>query len=223
MSARTERWIKRAERLEDYWRDFAFLGLTEKLRIAGGHSIEVRLLTLRMFVELCAIQSPFIIGGKIGPEDVAVLLWRLSPMYDTRSDKRWLWLKFRRRNAQREFMRSIKRLPFRSSLRACDRYLDRMLIDRPPTTATKQAQCKPDTGFAANMIHQLASAYGWNDDQILDLPMPRLFQYLRRIQRAINSELSRFNPIRDRMAKKITSKVIAARKARRKTPNGVAC
>ena len=50
---------KRADRIEDYWRDFAFLGIDETLRIAGGYKIEVRPLTLRIFIQLCAVRSPF--------------------------------------------------------------------------------------------------------------------------------------------------------------------
>ena len=40
----TQNWFARADRLEDYWRDYAFLGLNEELSFPGGRKIEVRLL-----------------------------------------------------------------------------------------------------------------------------------------------------------------------------------
>jgi hypothetical protein len=210
VSARTERWLARADRLEDYWRDFAFLGLTEELNI-GGHKIEVQLLTLRMFIQLEAVRSPFLVGGKgIGPEDIAILLWRLSPIYETRKQNK---------NARKKFMRSIAKLPFQLALRACDRYLDRMLIDHPPAMGKKTGR-KIDTSFAATVIHQIASAYGWSDELILDLPIPRIFQYMRKIHRANNDELAYFNPIRDKMKKRIMSKILETRKAQRESFNG---
>lgn len=213
MSARTERWLARADRLEDHWRHFAFLGLTDTLHITGGHEIEVRLLTLRMFVQLCAVRSPFLIGRRnVEAEDIAILLWRLSPRYDMRDDKRWLWLRFRRRDARKEFMRSIQKFPFRATLRACNRYLDRMLIDAPPSSDTK-TRVQIDTSFAATMVHQIAQNYGWSDDQILDLPIPRLFQYMRKIHRNIDNDLAYFNPIRDKFVHRIMDKILATRKA----------
>jgi hypothetical protein len=196
--------LARADRLEKYWRDFAFLGLPEELNIAG-QKVVVRLLTLRMFVQLCAVNSPFFVGGRIGPEHVLQILWRLSPKYDTRLGNP---------SARQQFIESIALLPYAATLRAVNRYLDRMLIDKPPTIAKKNG-VRPDTSFAASAIHQLASAYGWSDEQILDLPMPRVFQYMRKIHREANHDLAYFNPIRDRFVKKITSKVLAARKEKR--------
>jgi len=204
----TDGWFSRAERLEDYWRDFAFLGLTEELRFGSKRKIEVRQLTLRMFIQLCAVRSPFLVGGNVGPEHVAQILWRLSPDYDRRAST----------DARKEFVASISDLPFRTSVRSITRFLDRMLIDRPPGSSKSNCQ-KPDTSFAASMVHQLAISYGWSDDAILDLPMPRLFQYLRKIHRSNDPELAYFNPLRDRFVNYVTDKVIETRKAERATTN----
>jgi hypothetical protein len=206
VSARTERWLSRADRLEDYWRDFAFLGLTETLHLGRGIEAEVQLLSLRMFVQLCAVKSPFLVGGEINPGDVAILLWRLTPAYDPRNKK-----------ARHQFIRSIAKAPFQTAKRVCDRYLDRMLIDRPPTTGKKSVRM--DTSFAASMVHTLAANYGWSDEMILDLPMPRLFQYMRKIHRSINEDLAHFNPIRDKFAQSITAKILLNRKLQREANN----
>src|SRR5439155_20425435 len=103
-----------------------------------------------------------------------------------------------------------------ATVRPLSRYLDRMLIDKPPGNAGPNSKSKkPDSSFAASAIHQLASAYGWSDELILDLPTPRLFQYMRKIHRASDPDLPYFNPLRDRVVKLITDKVLAAREAKR--------
>jgi len=186
------------DRLQEYWRNFAFLGLTETLRVAGGYSVEVRQLTLRMFIQLCAVRSPFFIGGRVGPEHVAQVLWRISPEYDMRGSNP---------KAREEFVAKIAGMPFKSAIRAVDRYLERQLIDKPPVPVRRN-DSKPDTNFAASVVHALSKAYGWNDEAILDLPMPRLFQYLRKIKRDVDPGLACFNPLRDKFTKRITDKYL---------------
>ncbi len=189
----------RADRLEDYWRDFAFLGLTETIRVPGGRTVEIQQLTLRMFIQLCAIRSPFMVGGKIMPEHVVQVLWRLSPEYGSNQD------------ARKAFVSAMADLPFLSTIRALQRYFDRMLADKPPTSS-RRSDSHPDTSFAASVIHALAKTYGWTDDAILDLPMPRIFQYLRKIRRDNDPDMAYFNPLRDRFTKRITDKYLAKKK-----------
>jgi hypothetical protein len=190
------RAIERADRLEDYWRDYAFLDLGEELRVAGGHTVQVNLLTLRMFVQLCAVRSPFLVGGDIRAEHVAQILWRLHPTYDARD-----------RDARRRFLESIAVLPFRPAVRAICRFLDRMLIDKPPTSCRDNAP-KGDVSFAGSLIHLLASSYGWSADQVLDLTMPVLFQFLRCIQRSNDSDMISFNPLRDRFGARVARRFL---------------
>jgi len=188
----------RADRLEDYWRDYAFLGLYEQLRIAGGRRVQVRQLTLRMFVQLCAYHSPFMVGGVVGPEHVAQILWRLSDEYETRKTDP---------DARKKYLATIADLPFKSSVRAIKRFVDRMFADRPPSSMSSNG-AKSDTSFAASIVHALAKTYGWNDEEILDLAMPRIFQYLRKIRRDADPDLPYFNPLRDRFTKRITDKYL---------------
>lgn len=193
--------IARADRLEDYWREFAFLGLTQTLRFGEKKCLEVHLLTLRMFIQLCAVRSPFLVGGAILPQHVAQILWRLSPEYDARD-----------REKRAQFVGEIRTIAFLRAVRVIHRYIERMLIDRP-ASSSKNDGSKSDTSAAAALVHALASAYGWSDDQVLDLPMPRLFQYLRRIERArtmeAGNEIPTFNPLRDKLAKRVTDKFLA--------------
>lgn len=187
------RAVQRADRIEDYWRDFAFLGLNEKLRLVGGRTVEVKLLTLRMFVQLWAVRSPFLVGGPIRPEHVGQFLWRLSPEYCTDGE------------ARRRYITKIAGLPFMSCVRAINRFVDRMLIDSPPTE-DKPSNTKHDVSFAASMIHMLGNAYGWLPDQVLDTPIPALFQFIRSIQRDHQPDAITFNPLRDRYGARVASK-----------------
>lgn len=200
-----DRAAKRLERLEDYWRDLAFLGLTEELRFAGRRKVEVRQLTLRMFVQLCAVRSPFLVGGKVGPEHVAQILWRLSPIYDTR---------LANPEARKAFVESVADLGYHSAVRTISRFVDRMLIDKPPIPESKsKGKAKPDTSFAASVIHTMAISYGWNDELILDQPIPRLFQYMRKITRYNDPEVLTFNPLVDKYKARIMKEYFIARKA----------
>lgn len=194
------RAIERADRLEDHWRDWAFLGINEQLRPAGaGKAVEVKLLTLRMFVQLCAARSPFLVGGRVGPEHVAQILWRLSPGYESRQQKA---------ESRKDFVESIALLPFTATVRSISRFLDRMLIDKPPSRGGDGNGTKADTSFAAALVHELGRAYGWSADQILDTPMPMLFQFLRKIQREHDPEMVRFNPLRDRLTGQLVQKAL---------------
>ncbi len=195
----------RADRIEDYWRDFAFLGIDETLRIAGGHKLEVRPLTLRMFIQLCAVRSPFLVGGKVKPEHVLQILWRISTDYGPTNTE-----------ARKIFVIAISSLPFLASIRSIDRYLDRQLRDRPPSPAVKTDN-KMDTSYAAMVIHLLASQYGWGADAILDLPMSCVFQYIRRIDRSKDPEMGYWNPIRDRLTRRITSKFMKRKNANKES------
>jgi len=220
-----DRAIARADRLHDYWRDYAFLGLDEEIGIAGdpetraARIVRVRQLTLQMFIELCAVRSPFLVGGPVRPEHVAQILWRLSPEYSEIRDQR---SEIRKDNQlsgptsdlrpltseqtpRQKFIERIASLPFRPSVRAISRYLDRMLIDRPASNA-KANGAGADTSFAASVVHAFASLYGWSDETILNLPMPALFQYLRKIQQHHNPEAISFYPLRDRVTQKIFQK-----------------
>lgn len=192
---------KRADRIEDYWRDFAFLGIDETLRIAGGYKIEVRPLTLRMFIQLCAVRSPFLVGGRVNPAHVAQILWRISIDYSSNQDTRKI------------FVLAISKLPFVASIRSIDRYLDRHLRDKPPSPVVTSSATRMDTSYAAMVIHLLASEYGWSADAILDLPMSCIFQYIRRIDRANDPEMGHWNPIRDRLTRRVTSGFLNKRRA----------
>jgi hypothetical protein len=199
------RIMARVDRLENYWRDFAFLGINEELRL-GKMRVEIRLLTLRMFVQLMAVRSPFVVGGRVRAEDLLVLLWRLSPKYDS-SDKA----------ARAAFVESIAPIfvaeVFPRAVRTVSRFFDRMLLDKPPVSEGEGVSSKPDASFAAGVIHLIASKYGWRQDDILDTPMPVLFQFIRKLQREMDPEMEHFNPLTDRFTARVVQRYFARKHA----------
>src|ERR1700730_7053612 len=73
-----KRCLARGYKLEESHREYSYLDAPEF--ICG---VEVRPLTLQMYLQLCAARSPFLVGGR-APfiQDVGVFLFRLSPAYD---------------------------------------------------------------------------------------------------------------------------------------------
>jgi hypothetical protein len=264
------RALERAYRLEESYREFTYLDAPEF--ICG---VEVRPLTLQMYLQLCAARSPFLVGGRYPfIQDVAVFLFRLSPAYDqagaakaeartkvstaARLSRREL-IRIARENGlishsrsfvirhsslvillqkhtesiaqnafsqvRREFIDRIITLPFRPAVRAINRFLFRMLLDRPPVGKNKNASIDPsDTSAGGDMIHMLAAAYGWQRAAILQLPMPEVFQSLRNIYRdnphCSKPLLAKRHPLANRLTRK--HRAIARRAARRSSPEYLA-
>lgn len=195
----------RAARLEEGWREFPFLGGHE--RICG---LQINLLTLRMFLQLCHARSPYLVGGRPGPQHALQFVWRLSPNYaPTNNEARAQLAEFITANWNA-----------RKWHRAIIRFVDRMLLDKPPSSGSGSSQS--DVSFAVAVIHQIASAYGWDADRILDTPMPALFQYMRQIKRdrlaARGENLPVFNPFREKFTKKIIERHRAERKKKANSP-----
>jgi hypothetical protein len=197
--------MARADRLETYWRDFAFLGINEELRL-GKTRVEVCLLTLRMFVQLMAVRSPFVVGGRVRPEHLVQLLWRMSPKYQA-NDKA----------ARAAFIESIAPVfagtVFPRAVRIVSRFFDRMLLDKPPVSEGGGVSSKPDASFAAGVIHLVAKNYGWSQDEILDTPMPVLFQFIRKLQRDQDPEMEHWNPLTDRFTARVVQRYLARKHA----------
>jgi hypothetical protein len=203
------RCAERAEKLEDARRDYAWLNLDYELNIAGaqprgegspatGRKLIVRPLSLRMFTQLCAVRSPFLMGGSIRAEHVAQILWRISPSYSP-TDK----------ESRLAFLASIAHLPFSGTVRAINRYLDLMLFDRPATSPARGKGHGPDTSFAASIVHEMASAYGWSSETTMDVPLPQLFQLLRKIQRQHDPEMASSHPLREKIDQKFFKLAVA--------------
>jgi hypothetical protein len=85
--------------------------------------------------------------------------------------------------------------------RAIDRYWDRMTLDQPPSGGGRRVP----VSFSASVVNKIATAYGWPDEVldehgtpipgkgILDMPIPRLYQYWRWITVTENPDTPLFS------------------------------
>jgi len=171
-------------------RDFAFLNLPTRIC-----DVEVNLMTLRHYIRLQQLQNPFICGGPILARDIAQILWILSPYYiepfafglSPSLARARRALATRRR---REIVGSFSGIEFSEAKEAIAAYVDLMLADAP---TGGNSGTVPVTSPTAVIIEFIAEAYGWPQETIgadglpvprggiLDLPLPSIYQHIRRI------------------------------------------
>lgn len=150
-------------------RETAFLSLAEPI---GG--IEQLPLTFRHFFFLEVARSPFVCGGSPSAGDVALFLWVCSPQFSP--DQKPL-TRFRRWR----FIRRCRRLSFLDTVDEIRRRMDNAMADQPASSGGRRAGNSP-AGMLAMIVHNIASAYGWSEDTIINLPVARALQYVRLIQ-----------------------------------------
>lgn len=160
-------------------REFAFTDFPAKIL-----DLEVSQLTLRKFFMLACANNPMLFGGSVQPEHVVQFLWVVSLDFNPED--------IETRDA---FVSLVAEMPFAETVEAIRRYCRDALMDRPPASAEADPAESP-TCWLAYFIHQFARAYKWTEDQILDKPMARLYQLLRRI---ILAENPRFKFINSRL------------------------
>jgi hypothetical protein len=154
------------------------------------NGVTVRQMTLRQLVILFQVHSPVLVGGTIGPEHVGQLLWILSPQYDAENAEQ--------RRAYLEAL--IAQYPpqrFRLFYRAIRRYIWRHFhFDRPPRRGNG---IEIAASYAAGIIHKLRRAgHSEPDDQIMELPIARIFQYMKWIEVEENPRTPQFNALQSR-------------------------
>lgn len=174
---------------ERFLRDAAFLPVTESIG-----PFEVVPMTLRHYLSLRLIRSPFITGETATPDDAANLLWQLSPRYSPSKPelkagivKRcqayafasppvlhlpWLMRRWEDR-CQRNWNR------FQELLAEIQLYVRESIQDRPPQTMERGQSYYSE---AVGVIDTIAEEYGWEPDMILDMPIKVTFQIMKLIR-----------------------------------------
>jgi hypothetical protein len=161
---------------EELQRSVAFLGVTEL--ICG---VEVLPFSLAHLCRLQCVGSPFVSGGAHSPADVALFLWAVSPEYRPRS-----W--FRRYL----FVRKLRGIPFAEAVKGITDYLNEAFQDH---TGGKSEGFSPSywSGFAS-MVATLATEFHWSEADIMHMPLKRVWQYMRIVEKRHNPKAWFTNP-----------------------------
>lgn len=167
-----------AVREEQHNRDIAFL--VSPAPICG---VPIVHLSLRHWSMLIGCKNRFIHGDRPEAGDVAMFLWFLSPDYVAGD------------NAARDKFVSerVRPLEFGAVVREVYAYLARVFQDIPNSNSKGGGDSKSYTAPVASMVDLLAHEYGWTDETILTLPLARLFQYMRRIEKRNDPKAMQFN------------------------------
>ena len=162
---------------EQHNRDIAFL--VSPPPICG---VPIVHMSLRHWSMLIGCRNRFIHGERPEAGDVAMFLWFLSPDYAAGD------------NAAREkfVAERVRPLDFGAAVKEIFGYLARVFQDIPSSNG-KAGDSKSYTAPVASMVDLLAHEYGWTDETILTLPLSRLFQYLRRIEKRNDPKAMQFN------------------------------
>jgi len=213
--------VARAAAQEETLRRRAFLPHTTALC-----GVPVRAFTPRHFLILDELASPFLTGTTAGPEHVAQFFWIVSPAFLLPSPE----VPMREvKTARSAFIgRIATRVRFGPALREIDAYLDAALFDRP---SGGDSTARPDVSFAAALVDEIASNYGWPDEVldargqpvwnagILDKPLARLCQYRRRIWKRdaarLGHDLTLPNRLSDRVAQDFLARPATQRRIAR--------
>ena len=182
-------------------RDAAFVDAPE---IIGNFHISP--MTLRRFLTLQSINHPFVHGQIPSPMELIAFLWFMNPEFKIGGKQ------------PRSFARAASEL-IPPSRRLSDGFWGR--VGRRKLERTQQraalliAQIRTwwddifnETGggphvkgyvkeywsFGIHVVFQIAQETGWSENDILDIPLKRLFQYRKFLRRTLNPKTPLFNP-----------------------------
>jgi hypothetical protein len=141
--------------------------------------VPIRHMNARHHILLAWCGNAFVTGARPQSEDVAFFLWALSPDYTTEPGFREAFI-----------AEKVRGLDFVQAVVAIYRYLDGVWLDWP---AGDRGERKHYTAPVASLVDLLATEYGWRDEDILEMPLHRIFQYLRRIAQRRNPKTPQFN------------------------------
>lgn len=167
--------LRVAIKRENNIRDAAFLDLTTS--ICG---IEVRQMTPRDLLILTGIGNPIVSYGLPSPPQLAEFLWFLSPKFKLNASFRRYF-----------FIRKCAKIDFVAAIAACRNYIDATFQDSPASSTQSSG---PYASWCAHIVFNIASETGWSDENIMNMPLKRLFQYLKIIRRHDNPRAPVHNP-----------------------------
>jgi len=181
---------------ERFIRDAAFLGVTET--VAG---FELKPFSLRSYLLLRALKHPLLYGELPTPVELAQFLWMNSAEYSLSAKSRLRFLKrcrsfvpeppfiFKTKRYERKLRESIER--YAETLKAVRSYLEESTMDTPPR--------KERQGFKPDYYSEVAFwvslfRYQYTPDQVLEMPMKCLYQFLNEARERTETKPVMFNP-----------------------------
>ena len=197
---------REAVQRERFVRDTAFMPVTET--VAG---FELRPLSLRDWMLLRISRNALVTGDTPTPRDLSRFLWLLSPGYGPHAFLAY-WRFARRcrcftppappllatgKRMMRWHGRTLAAVTAGAEVVSAVRaYLKETLQDAPRGGS---GGCHTQYwGDGCEITGALANAYGWGEDYIMDMPLKRVFQHLKRIQAHQEGERApMFNPSDD--------------------------
>lgn len=152
-----------AVKRENNIRDAAMLNCPA--RICGK---TVQQITLRHWIILDAIDTPFQRGEIPEPIEIIRFLWVLNPRFNPRSIIR-----------KALFVRSCQKLPYGKAAADCQTFWNETFQDQPPQIGSAKDYQSPLVSFGANVIFQTCRAINISKELALDTPLKESFQYLK--------------------------------------------
>lgn len=154
---------------EDARREEAFLDLPKSL--CGE---EVRQITPMDLLVLNGVGNAFVAGGNPEPEDVAIFLWWMN----VQNDKSDTWSNERRK---KKMIRRVGALPLLESCKDIVAFVEAAFQDAPNEGGKSEGR-GVSTCFITPLVLSVACETGWDEQDILNKPLARLFQYTKSIR-----------------------------------------
>lgn len=176
-------------------RDSAFLDLPQF--ICG---VEVLPFTLDRLLFLKAAGDPFVTGAVPSPIDACLFLWSVSREYRAalrgrglletinHSLGRWWFNRCRKR-----FVRSVSKLGVSDAIHGIRNYLDDVFLDSPGGSRGDSFSPSYYSGVAT-VVYRMANEFHWRETDLMNMPLARMYQYLRMLNHKSDPKAILFNP-----------------------------
>lgn len=118
--------------------------------------------------------------------DVLIFLWIVSPDFEADPE------------LSKAFFREHGKLDLPTYANAISDYLGSM-FHLMPAKSSVEAGGSASSDWVASLVDLIASEYGWPEEKILRIPLPRLFQYVGRITQRMTGTAMTFSKESDRL------------------------
>jgi hypothetical protein len=136
-------------------------------------SIHVRPFSPQMYLELEGCGNAFVLHREPTPADAGVFLWRISEKYARMDNK-----------TRDEFIAILSTMSFPEVCLEIHEYRRRAWSGIPQSMGN--AESESVGSWVSFVVHKIAINYHWPEQEILNMPFRRLWQYMNRIKEHFN-------------------------------------